>query len=780
MKRETLDLTKLENAIKTKEEIHLTKNDTIKASKLTIIKRDGSKEPYNVKKIRKVVSWATENKDVFTDELLKDTEIKLYEEIKITDLYDELIKTAINKISLLYPQWEYITAKLYLLKLYKETWNAGKEFYPDFLEYINKGLQYHVFDKETINSYTEDELIKIGNMIVRERDYLFTWKALLTFSEKYCLKYSKTKRLELPQHTYMRVAMSLCVNEKNRLDRIKETYDLLSQHKYTVGTPIIINALTPKQNLSSCVLSKIGDDTHSIMDTIKNLAVYSKHRGGTACDITDLRSRGAVIKGTNGISSGPVPFIKVLESTMKAWNQSSIRPGACCVYFPWWHLDVFDLVVLKSNGGTDENRARGLKYSIKVNEYFLNKVVLDEEITLFDPNEVPQLKGVVGEQFDKAYQEYEGKTNIKKRVVSARELWYAILKERVEHGNLYLFHEENTNKTSMLNRYINSSNLCMEIALPSRASEQTEETFIIKETGEKEIVKKYKSGEIALCNLASINLVEYFAIKDENERFNMIYNVVRMMDNTIDVANYPVKEAAITNKEYRYLGIGVSNFANELANRKIVIDSEEALYETHKIFDELSYNCIKASVELAKERGRYEKFEESKWADGVLPIDIANENAISIVPYKINKKKWNALRKDIQLFGIRNAALMAIAPTATSGKAINATESIEPIQMLFYREEGTFSANTIVPNFRKNNKYYKTAFDCDTEKLIELAAIRQIYLDQSQSVNLYFANPDSAMELTKHHLKAFNLGVKTLYYMKSMKDSDEYVCESCT
>ena len=773
-------LTSLNQAVEEKQKIDISNQTSMNANKITIIKRDGSKEAFKPEKLRKVVMWACEDAEYMAQELLRDTEIKLHKEIKITDMYQQLIITAVNKISMLNPTWEMVAAKLQLLAYYKETYNIkDHKTYPHLIDIVAKGLSHKIYDGETIAEYSEDELMKLNEAIKPERDLLFNYKGLVTFFEKYCLNYSKTKKLELPQFAYMRVAMALMVEEDDRTNRVIELYNAISQHHYTVATPIILNALTPGQQLSSCVLNTLDDDSHSILDTGKNLGIYSKFKGGTALDITAMRAKGSYIEGTQGSSSGPVPFMKFYESIMKAWNQGGKRPGALAIYFSWWHMDVTDILSLKSNGGTDENRARGLQYAFKMNQLFLDAVKEDAEIYLFDPKDTPDLIGVYGKEFEEAYARYTLKSSIRKKTVRARELWEKLMKERSETGNIYLFHEENVNSTSLLNRYIGSSNLCTEIVLPSRASKQINEELFTMETGEKRIVKRYTAGEIALCNLSSVNLEKWFYMT-EDERWALIRTLVRGLDNTIDVANYPVKEGKNSNLMYRYLGIGVLNFANYLALKGLVIDTQEALEESDALFDDLSYKIISVSVELAIEKGQFEKFYETEWAKGILPIHKANPNALRLTEYKYDIEKWDELAERVKTFGIRNAQLMAIAPTATSGKACNAIESTEPIADFFYKEEGTITVPTVVPNFRKNNQYYKRAFDCDMFYLLEHGAVRQKWIDQAQSVNVYVKKPDSLRELTDLHLYAFDLGYKTLYYLKQQKESDDYVCESCS
>ena len=770
MKKEKTLLSDIENQINDK---------TMDSSDIMVIKRNGNIVPYDVNKMRRVCLWACDGVEAFSDLLLSSTRIKLYDKIKIAHVYDELIKSAANKISRINPEFEKIAAKLLLLKIYKESWNIKKTRYPNFLEVVELGIKNKKYNAQVYNSYSEDELIELGNYIKQERDFLFTYKSLYIFHEKYCLNATKTKKLELPQHAYMRIALSLFKDESKqiRIDLVKEMYDILSQHYVTVATPIMLNAGTINQQLSSCVLSKVGDNTNSIMETAKQVATYSKFKGGNAVDFTSIRSSGSTIVGNDGFSSGPVPFIKIFESTVKAFNQGSTRPGACAIYFPWWHYNFRELIVLKSNTGTEENRARQLKYAVKINNLLIDRVLRGEDVTLFDPKDVPDLQNSFGEEFNKKYVEYENKSGIRKITLPAKEVIALIFKERVETGNIYLFHEENVNEATLLNRYVNSSNLCCEIVLPSRESILNQE-YIYLNGNQKLIMSETSAGEIALCNLSSINIYEFYKLNKENQD-KVVNTLVRALDNTIDIATYPVKEAEITNKEYRYLGIGVLNMANYFASKKIFIDSQEALEETNKIFDDLSYRIILASHNLAKIKGSFTKFNETQWAAGIVPIMKANKKAMALTNYQPDIKRWKELGEKIKNGGIRNAQLMAIAPTATSGKAVNATESIEPIQNLFYKEDGKINLPTLVPNI-KNWKYYKIAQDCDQYMLIKAAAIRQMYLDQAQSINIYFKKVTSLKEFSLFHFWAFELGIKTFYYCKTLKEELEEICESCS
>lgn len=320
---------------------------------------------------------------------------------------------------------------------------------------------------------------------------------------------------------------------------------------------------------------------------------------------------------------------------------------------------------------------------------------------------------------------------------------------------------------------------CTEIVLPSRASKSLNEELVTMEDGDKRIIKRYTAGEIALCNLSSINAEKWFYMNDD-EKWALARTIVRALDNTVDEAKYPVKEGKNSNLMYRYLGIGILNQTNYLALKEIVVDSQESAEEQDRLWDEISYMLISVSVELAIEKGKFEKFYETEWSKGILPIHKANKHAFELTEYEVDWDKWNELAERVKTFGIRNAQLMAIAPTATSGKAVNSIESTEPIHDLFYKEEGTITIPTVVPNYRKNNRYYKRAFECDQYALLRNAAVRQKWIDQSQSVNVYITKPDSLFELAKLHIYYFHFGGKTMYYLKQQKDGGEAVCESCT
>lgn len=760
-------------------------------SNLIIIKRDGSRENYSYDKMKKFLLRICDNSEVYANMIIEKTIVKLNkEEMKIQDLVDLIIKTTLSEVSMLYPKFDEIASKLYLTKIRKTASNSFE--YPNLKDILTQGVKAKVYSPDFVNAYSEDDIEYFNSIIDPDRDYLFnSYKAIKIFHDKYCIRKSKTVTLELPQHAYMRVAMFLNHKEPYfvRKQFVKDTYNMISKHLVTMATPIMINSGTMNPQMSSCVLTKTNDDTRSILKAGNNIAIYSKFKGGTALDISLLRATGSLI-GESGTSSGPVPFIKLINEIICAWNQGSTRKGACAIYYTIFHLDVFSLLPLKDNSGTETTRARDLMYSVKIDDVFIERWHKDEDYTLFDPIDVPLLFTTYGDEFKEAYEKYERTTSIRKKKIKARELFDQVLKYRVETGNLYIFFTDNVNKHNMLNDYISSSNLCSEITLPTEGASFKDE--ILDYQGN--IVQTFESTEkIALCNLASINLERYFYMNEE-ERKKLYYDLVRSLDNTIDIAYYPVKAAEIPNKKNRYLGIGVSNLANYLALKELSIDDRASLDVQAELFDEISYGLIESSVQLAKEKGRAEGFNHTKYAEGLYPYKLGNEKAKALTSYKPNEEKWDKLMAEAMKFGMRNCTLMAIAPTNTSGRSINATEGCDPVfeNGMYCEEMNNLTVKCFTPNFKKNREYYKIAYECNPKNLIDGAAVRQLFLDQSQSFTLFnTTNPNDKTEVnwlcsssdraSLIHMYAHSVGLKTIYYLKSKKiTSSEHVCESCS
>jgi len=749
----------------------------VEGRKHQVIKRDGRYENYDPEKMYKVLLWACNGSEVLAKELLNDIDLKVYDKISIQKLFDEVIETAANKISDMFPVWDSVARNLFIQKIYKEVWGIKRDEYPDYLDVLKKGISYGIYDRDIITSFTEEEINELGDYIDQKRDFNLSYLGLRVFMDKYSVHYTTTKNLELPQHGFMRLAIFAFWKEKeNRLDLIKRRYDDLSLLRYSEATPKWLNSLTPNAQMASCVVSKMPDDSWGINKTISNLGLFSKYGGGLACDVSSLRATGSKIRKA-GESSGPIPFIRMIESVVSAYNQLGKRNGACCVYFPWWHYDSPEMIELKEEGGTEDRRARKLQYGVKWNRLFTERILADEEITLFDPKDTPELLETWGEEFNKWYTYYEEKPKIKKKKIKAVDLAYSIAKQRIETGNIYLFFEENVQNQNNFDLKIYSSNLCNEIYLPTLPPEFIKSN-LIKDLSTDVITLAETShpGQIALCNLSSINLVTWDKMTKE-EKDKMCYNLLRASDNLLDYAFYPAKEGEIFNRLFRAIGVGVTNDAQLIASYGFDPESEDALKLTNDILEDIYWYLMKNSIQLAAERGRFEMFDQTKYKHGVFSFDLYQ----GPFNYELNHD-WDSLREDLKRIGARFSTVMAIAPTATSGLILNSTEGIEPPRKFVSIKTGTYNCKQLVPNLNKYRQFYKLAWDISPESMINRASVRQRWVDQGQSFSLYyFDRNDSAYEVLKDIVLAEIRGLKGLYYAHSPKEDEEIeVCESCS
>jgi len=760
----------------------------LKNKEVIVIKRDGREEPWMKRKINRVALWACDGDQHMADILLRDTEIKLKDKIKIKELYRNLIETAVSKVSQIAPKWQFVASKLYLLDIYSEAYNIKNKEYPHLMDVLKKGISHKVYDSEIVGMYSEDEINIINGFIDTSRDLTFTYNALKQFNLKYCKNYSKTKKLELPQLTYMRVAMGLCYNlgsenipkmKFTRLELIEKLYNILSNAQATLATPIMMNALTPLNQFASCILNTIGNSTWDLMNKLTTGGLYTKGRGGLAFDVSHIQAKGSYTN--NGVQTGGiVPFIRNIQSVVGSMMQSDTRRGSAVITCAWWHYEIEDFLQLKdSSGGTEENRAPHLQYSFASNDYLMEMVEKNEDVYLFDPLDTPELLETYSDEWVEHYHRYVEKHGIRRKRVNARELYgMSFLKYSFQTGNMYEILLDNVNRANMTNRYVGSSNLCCEILEPSRPGKLVKES-VIKEDGEEYMITKYKDEEIALCNLASFNC----NIADEPEEVmdEVVYVVSLVLDNTIDIGKYMRAAGMKTNLQYRYIGLGYNNYANHMARHKILLDAPEAQEHTFKLFNKISNSILMANTILAEERGRFEKFSESKWAEGYIPYDLGNEFLKNKFGHLFDDEKAAIIKDRIQKFGMRNALTSAIAPTASSATSRDLTESIEPIMYYSYELEGAVTTQVLVPEFAKLNQYYSLAYETDQEKLIILNAIRQLFIDQSQSFNLYIKQADwNYKYLAKLHQIAWKLGVKTLYYTNTPKNNDHDTCDSCS
>ena len=729
-------------------------------------KRDGRLEAYCPDKMYAVILWACNGSEAFAKELLQAIDIKIHNKIKIEVLYDEVIDTASNMISDLYPQWEEIAKNLYLLKIRKSL-GVKRSVYPDYQTVVNNCILAGLYDSTLCSTL---DIQTLSDAILPEYDNKFTFGGLFLFVDKYCNKH-KGQLLELPQHTYMRTAIQLMY--KDGTQAIIDKYHQLANHQVTEATPKVVNALKPRAALFSCCLVRPSDSQEGIIESINMLAKESKYSGGTAWDSSLIRAPGAYVVGNNGTSSGAVPYVQTLQWTVGGFNQGNTRSAACINTFDAFHYESPEKAHLKHESGKDENRARKLQYSVKWNRHLSQAVLAGDDIYLMDPHKTQDLFNSFGEEWKELYDKYSKNTHIHKRKYSARELAFEFVRTSFETGNLYYFFSDNANEQDIGAGFIPASNLCQEMMMSYDPITLKSSSLV-----DDKAVFEFE-GDIALCNLASINLAEYVKLTPAQKEVFMLL-LVRSADNAIDNSFYVNPLGRKHSLNHRNLGIGTSNYANVLASNKLLWNSEGARKLTHELYEEISFYAIKASIELAKEKSRCPVFNETKWAKGLFPHELSKlGKSDSHLNYPL-LMDWESLRPDLLKYGIRNSRLLAIAPTATSGKCINATEGVDAPVKLKTIQEGTFSLPFVVPNLKQNREYYQTRFQVSNKDTIELAAIRQKFLCMSQSVSLAYTSTKSAYEAVSNIIYAEELGLKTIYYTYSQKATEaEEVCESC-
>lgn len=874
-----------------------------------VIKRDGRSEPYSRDKLYAVILWACDDKAAFADELINDVDIKIYNKIPISKLYDEVINTAANKISELFPHWETVARNLYLLKIHKDL-GVKRTEYPPYKDIINTNIDKGFYDPSLFARFSLEELETLGEAIDASRDNLFTFGGLNLFVQKYCNQ-DKSGLYELPQHAYMRIAIQLMFNEPVHM--IIAKYNQNSLHMVTEGTPKLVNSLRPAAQLFSCCLAKPNDSQESIDQTIAYLGRESKYGGGLATDVSAIRAKGSPINGNKGKSGGVVPFAQSIQAGTGAYNQGSTRSSAIAVYYNWYHYESPEITLLKDEAGKDEDRARKMQYAVKWTRQLTEAIKNNDDVYLFDPHKTQDMTFAFGDELQELYNKYSRSNHVRKRKYSARALAALLAKMKVETGNNYTFFTDNANIQNIGAGPVTQSNLCVTgdtkiltrdgyrkieelagstvecwngvewSATPLFKTSDAEriltvtlsngsvinatayhkwyvicEDYVEREvrthelqTGDHmhsflvadgitpyivsvvsvvdtesyapvycgteplrnklvfngiltgncvEYLPNFKAiehvsdeldgtqdvrrfdGDIALCNLASVNLIEWDKLSAE-QKFDHMYLLVRSMDNAIDSSFYSNNLGAKHSAEHRNLGIGVSNYANLLASKQVLWSDEEARRITHEVFEELSFYAIKASIELAKERNRFPLFSESRWSEGVFPHEL------SVLPSRAPHltypllMDWESLRPELIKYGIRNEYLLAVAPTATSGQCINATPGIDSPRKLKYIQEGTYSLPFTAPNLRENRMFYRTTFQQSNKDVIELAAIRQRFIDMGQSVSVAYADPNSVYEVINDIMYAEELGCKTLYYTYTPLPDDTDLdtgCESCS
>jgi ribonucleoside-diphosphate reductase alpha chain len=786
---------------------------------LTVTKRNGRIEPLDISKIQKFTHAAVADLEgVSQSELEVDAKLQFRDGISTEDIQQTLIKTAVDKIDIDRPNWSFVAARLFLYDLHHKV--SKFSGYIHLRDYFEKGEKEGRIVLGLKEKYDLDEL---NDYIDPSRDLQFTYLGIKTLNDRYLLKDKKGKPIELPQHMFMAIAMFLAQNEFNPMDWAKKFYDLISKFEVMLATPTLSNARTPRHQLSSCYIGSTPDNIEGIFDGYKEMALLSKFGGGIGWDWSKVRGMGGQIDGHKNAAGGVVPFLKITNDIAIAVDQLGTRKGAIAVYLEPWHIDILDFLDLKKNSGEERRRAHDLFPALWINDLFMKRVAEDGIWTFFDPYDTPDLPDLHGEAFEERYKEYENDENIIKEHIKAKELWKKILLSYFETGNPFLCFKDTANKANPNSHIgvIRSSNLCTEIfqntepnhykikVLFNDGSEQlfdededvTVDGGIVKKAkkitaldsiDDKEIfiVDKEKSdGLTAVCNLASVNLSK---INTHEDIERVMPTAIRMLDNVIELNFYPLKKVKDTNLATRAIGLGVMGEAQMLADHKIEWGSNDHFYKVDEVMEAISYNAILSSSNLAIEKGKYPQFEGSKWSEGIFPIDTANEEALKLVDrgglfgYHYD---WHKLKDRVKKNGMRNGYLMAIAPTSSISILVGTSQAIEPIYKRKWFEENLSGLIPVVaPNLNiENYQYYTPAYDLDQKLLIKAGAIRQKWIDQGQSLNIFISlDKASGKYLNEIYTLGWQLGIKSTYYLRSQSPetkqdvADRSVeCEGC-
>lgn len=772
---------------------------------IMIQKRNGRKEVLDITKIQKMTIESTVNlSGVSQSELELDSQIKFIDGMSSADIQDALIKTAVEKIDIDVPNWTFVAARLFIFDLYhkvgRATGGIKGQAYAHFRDYIKTsqasgkmipGLEIG-FDLEDLNSH-----------IVPERDFQFNYLGIKTLYDRYLIKDKDAEPIELPQQMFMGIAMFLAQHEDDRQGRAKEFYDVISKFEVMLATPTLSNARTNRHQLSSCYIGSTADKIEGIFDTYHEMALLSKYGGGIGWDWNQVRALGGVIDGHKSAAGGTVPFLKITNDVAIAVDQLGTRKGAIAVYLEPWHMDIVDFIDLKKNSGEERRRAHDLFPSLWITDLFMERILEDSHWTLFDPYEVKDLCECFGDEFKEKYIAYENDPSITKNQMKAKDLWKKILTSYFESGSPFLCFKDNANRANPNGHvgHIRSSNLCTEIfqntspniykikleyndgsfdvfeeeeliTVDSGITKKANKVTALDSIGGKQIfiVEKEKiDGDTAVCNLASVNLSK-ISSKEDIERVVPI--AVRMLDNVIDLNFYPLRKVKATNLKSRSIGLGVMGEAQMLAEQQIHWGTQEHFKKIDSVMESISYNAIKASSAIAKEKGAYPTFKGSNWSKGIMPHDHTPQavNALLNKDLFDSGYDWDALREDVKTNGMRNGYLMAVAPTSSISILVGTTQTIEPVfKRKWFEENLSGLIPVVVPKLSPETwAYYTPAFEIDQLDLIRAAAVRQKWIDQGQSTNVFMSlDKASGKYLHEIYMLAWKLGLKSTYYLRS-------------
>jgi ribonucleoside-diphosphate reductase alpha chain len=721
-----------------------------------VVKRNGNKEPLDLNKLHLMVDEACKDlSGVSASQVEMTSGIQLYDGITTAEIQEILIRSASDLIDLENPNYQYVAARLLLFSIRKSLYGRIKE-YPTFLEHVKTCVESGVYDNEILVKYTEEELDKLGEYVKHNRDYLFTYAGLRQVVDKYLVQDRSSKKIyETPQFMYMMIAATIFAEypKETRMSYVKRYYDAISKHKINIPTPIMAGVRTPLRQFASCVLVDVDDTLDGIFSSDMAIGRYVAQRAGIGINAGRIRGINSKIRGGEVQHTGVVPFLKKFEATVRCCTQNGIRGGSATVHFPIWHQEIEDIIVLKNNKGTEDNRVRKLDYSIQISKIFYERFIQDGEITLFSPNDVPGLYDSFGtDKFDDLYVSYEKDSSIPKKIVKAQELFINLLKERAETGRVYIMNIDHCNSHSSFKDKVEMSNLCQEITLPTKPIQHIDDV----------------DGEIALCILSAINVGK---VKSDEELEELCELSVRGLDELIEYQNYPVKAAEIATKARRSLGIGYIGLAHYLAKLGFNYSSQEAWDAVHGLSESFQYYLLKASNQLAKEKGKCDYFNRTKYSDGILPIDTYKRDVdeISSIPLSHD---WETLRAEILAHGLRHSTLSAQMPSESSSVVSNATNGIEPPRgFLSIKKSKKGPLKQIVPQYQALKNNYTLLWDMPNNNgYINIVAVMQKFFDQAISGNWsynpehYENNEVPVSAMAQDLLTTYRYGWKTSYY----------------
>jgi ribonucleoside-diphosphate reductase alpha chain len=726
---------------------------------IKVQKRSGTIEELDLDKIHVMVEHACSGlAGVSQSQVEMNANLQFFDGIQTSDIQEILVRSANDLISLDNPNYQYVAARLLLFGLRKSVYGEHPDRRPTLLEHIKKSVDIGVYDSLVLDSYTEEEIEQLDDMIDHERDLLFTYAGLRQVADKYLVQDRSSGQIyETPQFMYIMIAATLFCNYPSdiRLTYIRKYYNAISKHKINIPTPIMAGVRTPLKQFASCVLIDSDDTLDSIFSSDMAIGRYVAQRAGIGINAGRIRGINSKIRGGEVAHTGIIPFLKKFESTVRCCTQNGIRGGSATVHFPIWHQEIEDIIVLKNNKGTEDNRVRKLDYSIQISKLFYERFIANEEISLFSPHDVPGLYDAFGtDRFDDLYVAYERDTSIPRKSIGAQELILDLLKERAETGRVYIMNIDHCNSHSSFKDKVNMSNLCQEITLPTDPIQHID--------GE---------GEIALCILSAINVGKLKNLDDLEELCDL---AVRGLDALIDYQEYPVKAAEVSTVNRRSLGIGYIGLAHYLAKHGYKYDQQEAWESVHNLTEAFQYYLLKSSNQLAKEKGACGYFHRTKYADGILPIDTYKQDVDEIVSHKLNYD-WESLRASILKYGLRNSTLSAQMPSESSSVVSNATNGIEPPRdYLSVKKSKKGPLKQIVPQYQTLKNNYTLLWDMSSNAgYINIVAVMQKFFDQAISGNWSY-NPENYEDnqvpvsvMAQDFLMTYKYGWKTSYYQNT-------------